>query len=101
MKPSPRPWSIMQTNATWVEIVCDADNHDIFRVDGLDTLFTQDAANAAHIVRCVNLHDELVTRLEAMCDLAELQGGFDDEDGMRSIARSRKTLEKARKADAD
>lgn len=51
------------------------------------------------ICKAMNVFDELVARLEAMCDLAELQGGFDDEDGLRSIARSREVLEKARKED--
>lgn len=36
-----------------------------------------DKANAAHIVKCVNLHDELVERLEYMTKLlSENKGGY-------------------------
>lgn len=91
---SPRPWKADSDRVT----VRDGWNFHVFMYNDD---YEDAAENAALIVHCVNLHDELVARLEAMCDLAELQGGFDDEDGMRSIARSRKTLEKARKADAD
>lgn len=95
MKPSPRPWKVGVFEILDANGVSLGGIELLDRTDGAEDI---DRANAEHIVRCVNLHDELVGRLEAMCDLAELQGGFDDEDGWKSIARSREVLEKARNA---
>lgn len=104
MKPSPRPWRIVPYDNDHECIggdtrIYDARYRHLASVEGDGTGWAEDTPNAEHIVHCVNLFDELVSRLEAMCDLAELDGGFEDEDGWRSIARSREVLEKARKTD--
>lgn len=51
--------------------------------------FTQDHANAAHIVKCVNMHDELVEAIQELICAGDFRRGCED------LKSARETLKKA------
>lgn len=73
---TPTPWSVKECDKT---AIIDVNGNVI-----LDTAFSDfhleddDKPNAAHIVKCVNLHDELVAALKK-CGMLLEHGGFDLE----------------------
>lgn len=92
---SPTPWKASPYELT--EIV-DNDDNTITACYGSETSVSEDEADAAHIVKCVNAHDDLVERynaLLAVCeegvDVLQAYGLFDyglgnDEDEERITA---------------
>lgn len=83
--PSPRPWRLRM-----YRIVHDDNEDDLFAVCGHDVSRDTDRANAAHIVRCVNAHEQLVEYLTGMCDLA-------DEDEIAFLKKAKAFLEELKK----
>jgi hypothetical protein len=90
-KHSPTPWRIdADVNADETAIVCSREGGDIVAlspgIEGWELSAELWPANAAHIVKCVNLHDELVAALREVVEsydfysdrrVSESQGGFD------------------------
>jgi len=50
--------------------------------------FNQDQANAAHIVKCVNMHDELVEALEDAIQLLQM-AGYSTVEHRAALAKAR------------
>lgn len=65
MSHTPTPWSIESNDLVTIYADDDCDLHPIASTAGNPTcrMLDEQEANAAHIVRCVNAHDELVTAL--------------------------------------
>lgn len=54
-------------------------------------------ANAAHIVKCVNAHDELVAALRSLSDLSRAYIGHMDMDDLAALEAARTILAKVSK----
>src|SRR5882672_476169 len=67
-EPTPRPWRILKRDETGVAgmmlPIDDGHGHCIAWLVNRDPLLGSDEANATHIVKCVNMHDELVEELK-------------------------------------
>lgn len=65
MTHTPTPWRLGEASNEYQSIVCDDNANGVtFWVANVDAR----ANVAAHIVKCVNLHDELVDALELLID---------------------------------
>ena len=94
---TPGPWTVSE-GATGERTVIWAKGAYLARIDGNCGQSQADReANAAHIVRCVNAHDELVAALEAIT--AAVDSWQDDDQPMDAsdfIALIETTAENAR-----
>lgn len=90
-EPSPRPWKLGRF------VIRDANEEyvsDTIRSSApTQEDIEQGIANAAHIVRCVNAHEKLVEHLTCMCDLADLQDAFTEEDEIAFLRKAKAFLE--------
>ncbi len=85
-KPTPGPW-----DRAGIDVgVAGRDDFRIAHCDGCDgedeLSFDENAANAAHIVKCVNSHDDLLSALESL--MWELEDGD-------NLKRARAAIKKA------
>ena len=105
-EPTPAPWAVADDTVIYYDgddedIVADFANHEVESLGetciGHVGYKGVDAANAAHIVKCVNHHDELVTRLTQLvrdCDNWGVdETYYDIED---SMIHARAILEKVK-----
>jgi hypothetical protein len=76
---TPTPWE----NQDGISIFS-ADDHEIANTSRRHLSNAEACANAAHIVRCVNAHDELVAALEAVADAIYEYGNTDVDDIARA-----------------
>lgn len=80
-EPFPRPWSVEGEQG-----ISDADGRFICAVISEEGTGDDDIANAAHIVRCVNGHDDLVAERDELLALLRRARGW-LESSERSHAR--------------
>lgn len=102
-KPTPTPWSLNKDEKGITFIQGNTRGWGWDHLAEVDT--SGDApeieANAAHIVHCVNMHDELVAALQTLEIEAEgygelyTPGGIADRKWKATLARVRKVLVKA------
>lgn len=94
---TPTPWRVFESNQTPFpvhHVLCD----DV--ISGLATMTrgsaTENAANAAHIVKCVNLHDGLTWHLAETIELLEMQLKHDLKlsEGARTAIEGRVRVKK-------
>lgn len=101
-EPTPRPWKWWTSNS-WRRLTgADGKDGDVLsptvnRFDGHPDLVISEA-DAAHIVKCVNCHDELVAALEELVDFMSdgeknLAGDLDLIDGRQHKALLRRVKE--------
>lgn len=93
MSVSPRPWKCVDGGIN----VYDVNGRHIFEVTGDDMCADDEDMdecrdNTAHIVKCVNMHEELVAALESL-ERAGITAVFDSPERMAA----RDVLEKAKR----
>lgn len=95
-KHTPTPW------ASDDYVIYSLNGEHIAHTDNTMRSPDEDDANAAHIVKCVNMHDELVEVLNLACqDLADWIEATEDDDNYQLgdtrmiIGRIKETLKKA------
>ena len=96
MKHTPTPWQVNdQRKSGWMDnSIYITGNHNLAK---LYDDYKQAEANAAHIVKCVNLHDELVTALEKIAlDLDGKIQAADIEDLSFALNTAKDAIAKAR-----
>lgn len=74
MSHTPTPWEAVQPSQDTddvIEIRSTIDGWTVARMGDGDLIDEQDHDNAAHIVRCVNVHDQLVAALYTALDAVE------------------------------
>lgn len=82
---TPTPWTWIEGSpdifTMWnnKEVVLSTVKHPIWHDDRLCGS-AEAAANAAHIVKCVNMHDELVAALETMVGVIDYYASLKKED---------------------
>ena len=91
IKHTPTPWVAID------EYIYSQDRFEIGTTTTSGFDYGTDDANAAHIVKCVNMHDELVEALKEINDLNENHSPFGGEMYQDRIDRElvRETLKKA------
>ena len=93
-KHTPKPWEIVSKFVG--PLVIKSGNTEIAYV-GADT-FELCKANAEHIIKCVNLHDEMVKALSNATSMASCIIGLSNHDS-KQLFDALKVLEKARGGD--
>jgi hypothetical protein len=86
---SPTPWRIATETGPCVITNGTREIAECYEDGEVQT--TEDEANAAHIVKAVNLHDELVTALRYVVKFAD-----SEPDGGETVAMHRANIERAR-----
>lgn len=92
MNPSPRPWKVGVFEILDANSVSLGGIELLDRIDGAADI---DRANAAHIVHCVNLFDELVASLADVVGAIECGDYYNDV----LLSQAKTVLEKARTRD--
>jgi hypothetical protein len=87
-----------QDHFVYVEATFKTSGHSVLELtDKGKTQLEQNRANAAHIVKCVNLHDELVGALEGILEIGKRDMSNPKYDGYFNTAEEILTRAKAAK----
>lgn len=86
-KHTPTPWYAD------INFITDGQRNEVAHITSYHMTLHEECANAAHIVKCVNMHDELVEALSAMVRNGRKQGW--DYNYENDMDNSREVLKKA------
>src|SRR6185295_1317600 len=91
---TPTPWKVQARQTNLIPLLPAIHNESGVRICTMNSIdVLTETENAAHIVRCVNRHDELVDALRGMLNWArrvtQLNPGPEVADAVRILARAR------------